>query len=220
MLREEGLPNVFLRHKRLAEATRRAVRAWDLEIWAANPDEYSSSTTAVLLPEGVNEAAFRAVVLDRFNMSLGRGPRKGRGQGFSHRPPGRSQRAHAGGHAGRRRNGTGDRGNSPSQRAESAPLSTTSPRRESSDAPAQSLAAARRHGARHGGAVEHAIWLDAVRQPHARRDPLGDGGNPVCVQHSDFPEHVAGAAGGLGCGPCRPALCGDVGRRRGRQLRG
>jgi alanine-glyoxylate transaminase/serine-glyoxylate transaminase/serine-pyruvate transaminase len=82
MLREEGLPNVFLRHNRLAEATRRAVRAWDLEIWACNPAEYSSSTTAVLLPEGVSESAFRALVLDRFNMSLGAGLGKVAGKVF------------------------------------------------------------------------------------------------------------------------------------------
>lgn len=82
MLQEEGLPNVFLRHDRLAEATRRAVRAWDLEIWAANPAEYSSSITGVLLPEGFSEAAFRAVVLDRFNMSLGSGLGKTAGKVF------------------------------------------------------------------------------------------------------------------------------------------
>jgi alanine-glyoxylate transaminase / serine-glyoxylate transaminase / serine-pyruvate transaminase len=82
MLREEGLPNVFCRHQRLAEATRRAVRAWGLEIWASNPGEYSSSSTAVLLPDGHNEAAFRAVVLDRFNMSLGSGLGKTAGKVF------------------------------------------------------------------------------------------------------------------------------------------
>jgi alanine-glyoxylate transaminase/serine-glyoxylate transaminase/serine-pyruvate transaminase len=82
MLREEGLENVFHRHNRLAEATRRAVRAWELEIWAANAEEFSSSTTAVLLPEGVSEAAFRAVVLDRFNMSLGAGLGKVAGKVF------------------------------------------------------------------------------------------------------------------------------------------
>ena len=82
MLREEGLANVFRRHDRLAEATRRAVRAWGLEIWACNPAEYSSSITAVLLPEGCSESAFRAVVLDRFNMSLGSGLGKTAGRVF------------------------------------------------------------------------------------------------------------------------------------------
>jgi alanine-glyoxylate transaminase / serine-glyoxylate transaminase / serine-pyruvate transaminase len=82
MLQEEGLANVFRRHSRLAEATRRAVRAWGLEIWACNPAEYSSSSTAVLLPEGFSESAFRALVLDRFNMSLGAGLGKTAGKVF------------------------------------------------------------------------------------------------------------------------------------------
>jgi alanine-glyoxylate transaminase/serine-glyoxylate transaminase/serine-pyruvate transaminase len=82
MLQEEGLSNVFRRHQRLAEAARRAVRAWDLEIWAANPGEYSNSITGVLLPEGFSESAFRAVVLERFNMSLGAGLGKTAGKVF------------------------------------------------------------------------------------------------------------------------------------------
>jgi alanine-glyoxylate transaminase/serine-glyoxylate transaminase/serine-pyruvate transaminase len=64
---------VFARHDRHAEATRRAVRAWGLEILCANPAEYSSSLTAVLMPEGHSEVAFRKVVLEHFNLSLGSG---------------------------------------------------------------------------------------------------------------------------------------------------
>ena len=82
MLEEEGLTNVFRRHDRLAEATRRAVRAWGLEIWACNPAEYSSSITGVLVPAGFNESALREVVLDRFNMSLGSGLGKVTGKIF------------------------------------------------------------------------------------------------------------------------------------------
>lgn len=82
MLREEGLDEVFRRHARLAEATRRAVRAWGLEINALNPAEYSNTITGVLLPEGFNEAAFRALVLERFNMSLGSGLGKVAGRVF------------------------------------------------------------------------------------------------------------------------------------------
>jgi alanine-glyoxylate transaminase/serine-glyoxylate transaminase/serine-pyruvate transaminase len=73
LLEEEGLENVFQRHDRHAEATRRAVRAWGFEILAQNPDEYSSSLTAVLMPDGFNEAEFRGIVLRAFNMSLGSG---------------------------------------------------------------------------------------------------------------------------------------------------
>ena len=73
MLLTEGLDRVFARHERLAEATRRAVRAWDLEILCANPAEYSASLTAVMMPEGHNADSFRKIVLDRFDMSLGQG---------------------------------------------------------------------------------------------------------------------------------------------------
>ena len=73
MLAEEGLPQVFARHARLAEATRRAVRAWNLEIWAACPDEYSNTVTTMLLPEGHDAERLRRLVLERFDMSLGTG---------------------------------------------------------------------------------------------------------------------------------------------------
>ena len=73
LLDEEGLEHVFRRHDRHAEATRRAVRAWNLEILCLNPSEYSSSLTAVLMPQGHSEIYFRKVVLERFNMSLGSG---------------------------------------------------------------------------------------------------------------------------------------------------
>ena len=73
MLLEEGLANVFARHDRLAEATRRAVRAWGLEILCHNPAEYSSSLTAIMMPEGYDADAFRRAVLTRFDMSLGTG---------------------------------------------------------------------------------------------------------------------------------------------------
>ncbi len=73
MLLEEGLDNVFARHDRHAEATRRAVRAWGLEIQCAEPRHYSSSLTAVRLPEGHSANALRAAILEKFNMSLGNG---------------------------------------------------------------------------------------------------------------------------------------------------
>jgi alanine-glyoxylate transaminase / serine-glyoxylate transaminase / serine-pyruvate transaminase len=71
MLHEEGLDNVFARHDRLAEATRRAVRAWGLETLCRDPKYYSPTVTAVLLPEGHNADAFRALALDNFNISYG-----------------------------------------------------------------------------------------------------------------------------------------------------
>jgi alanine-glyoxylate transaminase / serine-glyoxylate transaminase / serine-pyruvate transaminase len=82
MLLEEGLDNVFRRHDRHAEATRRAVRAWGLEILCLNPAEYSSALTAIMMPEGHNETEFRKVVLENFNMSLGSGLGKVAGKVF------------------------------------------------------------------------------------------------------------------------------------------
>lgn len=73
MLEEEGLDKVFARHQRHAEATRRAVSAWGLEILCQSPLEYSGVLTAVLMPEGHSEIAFRKTVLEHFNMSLGSG---------------------------------------------------------------------------------------------------------------------------------------------------
>lgn len=73
MLQEEGLENVFVRHDRHGEATREAVRAWGLELLCRKPEEYSSSLTAVLMPEGHEADELRRVILDRFDMSLGAG---------------------------------------------------------------------------------------------------------------------------------------------------
>ena len=73
MLLEEGLSNVFARHARLAEATRLAVRAWGLDIVCRVPDEYSNSLTAAFVPDNCDADAFRRVVLEQFNMSLGNG---------------------------------------------------------------------------------------------------------------------------------------------------
>jgi alanine-glyoxylate transaminase / serine-glyoxylate transaminase / serine-pyruvate transaminase len=82
MLFEEGLDRVFARHARLAEATRRAVRAWGLEILCAEPAEYSSTLTAVMMPPGHGADAFRKIVLERFDMSLGQGLGKVAGKIF------------------------------------------------------------------------------------------------------------------------------------------
>lgn len=71
MLHEEGLDNVFARHARLAEATRRAVKHWGLEIICSDPKYYSPTITAVLLPDGHDADAFRALALEQFNISYG-----------------------------------------------------------------------------------------------------------------------------------------------------
>jgi alanine-glyoxylate transaminase/serine-glyoxylate transaminase/serine-pyruvate transaminase len=82
MLHEEGLENVFARHDRHAEATRRAVRGWGLEIWCREPKDYSSSLTAVLMPEGQDADRFRKAALEHFDISLGTGLSKLAGKVF------------------------------------------------------------------------------------------------------------------------------------------
>jgi len=82
MLFEEGLDNVFARHDRMAEATRRAVQAWGLEVLCQNANEYSSVLTAVLVPDGSDADHFREVVLDNFDMSLGTGLGRVKGKVF------------------------------------------------------------------------------------------------------------------------------------------
>lgn len=71
MLHEEGLDNVFARHNRLAEATRRAIKAWGLENLNKNAAQYSPTITAVMMPDGHDADAFRALALEHFNISYG-----------------------------------------------------------------------------------------------------------------------------------------------------
>ena len=82
MLQEEGLDNVFARHARHGEATRRAVRAWGLEILCLEPAEYSNSLTALVMPEDHDADHVRKVILERFDMSLGAGLGKLKGKIF------------------------------------------------------------------------------------------------------------------------------------------
>jgi len=82
MLEEEGLDKVFARHTRHGEATRRAVRAWGLEVLALDPREFSASLTAVLLPAGHDADRVRGVILEAFDMSLGTGLGKLAGKVF------------------------------------------------------------------------------------------------------------------------------------------
>jgi len=82
LLDEEGLDAVFARHQRHAEAARRAVRAWGLEVFALDPREYSGSLTAVLMPAGHDADRLRKIILEAFDMSLGTGLTKLGGKVF------------------------------------------------------------------------------------------------------------------------------------------
>lgn len=82
LLDEEGLDAVFARHQRHAEATRRAVRTWGLEVFALDPREYSASLTGVLMPAGHDADRVRKVILEAFDLSLGTGLTKLGGKMF------------------------------------------------------------------------------------------------------------------------------------------
>jgi alanine-glyoxylate transaminase / serine-glyoxylate transaminase / serine-pyruvate transaminase len=82
MLEEEGLENVFARHKRHGAATRAAAKAWGLDLVCLDPQAYSPSLTAVMVPDGHDADAFRKAVLDNFDMSLGTGLGKLKGRAF------------------------------------------------------------------------------------------------------------------------------------------
>ena len=82
MLEEEGLDNVFARHKRHGAATRAAAKAWGLDLVCLDPQAYSPSLTAVMVPDGHDADAFRKVVLENFDMSLGTGLGKIKGRAF------------------------------------------------------------------------------------------------------------------------------------------
>src|SRR6202051_3209064 len=82
MLEEEGLDNVFARHQRHGAATRAAVKAWGLDLVCLDPHSYSPALTAVMVGEGQDADAFRKVVLDNFDMSLGTGLGKLKGRAF------------------------------------------------------------------------------------------------------------------------------------------
>lgn len=73
MLLEEGLPNVYARHERFAEATRRAVRAWDMELQCQDAQSFSPGVTAIRTPDGHSADNLRNIILEKFNMALGNG---------------------------------------------------------------------------------------------------------------------------------------------------
>ena len=97
MIEEEGLDNIFARHHRLAEATRRAVRVWRQndgpEIFAIDPRAQSDSITAVQVPEGYDADKVRQACFGKFNVSLGGGLDRLRGHVFRIGHLGRLERA-------------------------------------------------------------------------------------------------------------------------------
>jgi alanine-glyoxylate transaminase/serine-glyoxylate transaminase/serine-pyruvate transaminase len=82
MLHEEGLANVYSRHRHLAEGVRAAVSAWDLEILCREPAEYSNTLTAVLVPAGADSDAVLHAAEGNYDLSLGMGLGRLRGRVF------------------------------------------------------------------------------------------------------------------------------------------
>jgi alanine-glyoxylate transaminase/serine-glyoxylate transaminase/serine-pyruvate transaminase len=82
MLEEEGLSHVFTRHARHGAAARAAVEAWGLQVLCRKPSDPSGVVTAALMPEGHDADHFRAIVLDRLDMSLGMGLARLKGKVF------------------------------------------------------------------------------------------------------------------------------------------
>jgi alanine-glyoxylate transaminase / serine-glyoxylate transaminase / serine-pyruvate transaminase len=82
MMEEEGLDNIIARHERMAEATRRAVRAWGLDVLCQDPKAYANALTAIVVPEGVDADQVRATILDLYDVSLGAGLGKVAGKVF------------------------------------------------------------------------------------------------------------------------------------------
>ncbi|MHB8509838.1 MAG: pyridoxal-phosphate-dependent aminotransferase family protein, partial [Candidatus Dormibacteria bacterium] len=83
MMREEGLPEIFARHTAIADGVRAAVRALELELFAA-PGFYSNTVTAVRAPRGDAELnkALVATARDKFQLELAGGQGKLAGQVF------------------------------------------------------------------------------------------------------------------------------------------
>jgi alanine-glyoxylate transaminase/serine-glyoxylate transaminase/serine-pyruvate transaminase len=82
MFREEGLDNTLKRHARLAKATRAAVAAWGLENFCLDESAFSSAATSVKMPDGTDANVLRDIIRERFDMSLGGGLGRLKGQVF------------------------------------------------------------------------------------------------------------------------------------------
>lgn len=82
MLLEEGLDNVFARHRRLADAARAAVKAWGLGICAKDAQWQSDTVTAVVVPDGFDANKVIATAYKRYGLSLGSGLNKLNGKVF------------------------------------------------------------------------------------------------------------------------------------------
>ena len=73
MIEDEGLENVFARHRRIATGVRHAVKAWGLELCAVSPDVYSDTVSAIRMPDGFNATDIVTRAADKYGMAFGVG---------------------------------------------------------------------------------------------------------------------------------------------------
>jgi len=78
LIRKESLEAVFRRHERLAEATRAAVKALGLELYA--PDSPSNAVTAVKIPEGIDGERLKDLFFEKFGITVAEGQDRAKGK--------------------------------------------------------------------------------------------------------------------------------------------
>ena len=82
MMMEEGLDNIYSRHKFLAEAVQKASSAWGLKLCAKDPSLYSNTVTAIMVPEGIDSTDVVKTAYNKYNTSFGGGLNKVAGKLF------------------------------------------------------------------------------------------------------------------------------------------
>ena len=82
MMMEEGLDNIYSRHKFLAEAVQKASNAWGLKLCAKDPSLYSNTVTAIMVPEGIDSTDVVKTAYNKYNTSFGGGLNKVAGKLF------------------------------------------------------------------------------------------------------------------------------------------
>ena len=82
LLLNEGMDNVNARHHRIAQGIRAAVKAWGLELCAKNPELYSDTVTAIMVPEGKDANLVTQHAYEAYGVSFGGGLGKMAGKLF------------------------------------------------------------------------------------------------------------------------------------------
>jgi aspartate aminotransferase-like enzyme len=78
MIRKEGLEGVFRRHEKLASATRAAVKALGLELFA--PETPSNALTAIKIPAGIDGLKLQDLFFEKFGITVAEGQDRAKGK--------------------------------------------------------------------------------------------------------------------------------------------